>query len=767
MRYDNIPDELKALKQWGLYQLVWQEDRQKYTKIPRNAFNGGEGKTNDSSTWCDFDTALEALQDYGFDGLGFYFANGYAGIDLDHVEDDIERCLNGDLEKNIVDEFMSHVKSYTEKSVSGTGIHIIFKGTIPGSRRRKGNVEMYSETRFFAMTGDQFGSYNTINECDITPLYKKYLAPKTVVPMNQTAEKPVKNDLSEHEVIQNALDSRTGTRFKLFLNGGWEQFYSSQSEADMAFANDLAFWTGKDFAMMDSIFRESSLMREKWDTKRGQTTYGIATLNKAISEVGNVFQPKKQKPKYKINFGSTSEKNVQYPSHTWDDTGNAERFLDRFGDITRYSYVDKKWHIYNGMYWETDNTGESMKLADLMVDSMKNEKLKLPPDTKDDDKEKIKSKWLEFISKSRGTRSKKNFMEQVQYRTAVSLDIFDADSMLLNTQNGYIDLNSGELFDHDQSKLFSQIANFEYSENIDCPTWEKFLNQIFDGNKELIHYIQKAVGYSMTGSVKEQVMFFLYGNGRNGKSVFLDIISDILGTYAKTIQSNSIMVRQNTGGANSDIARLKGARLVTSSEPNENAKLDEGLIKQLTGGDKITARKLYGDEFEFSPEFKLWLATNHKPIIRGTDEGIWRRIALIPFTVYIEDKDVDLELPFKLKRESIGILNWMVDGALMWQKEGLEQPEVIKENTRVYREEMDVIESFLGDRAVKGPGYQEQASLIYKEYRNWAEENNQYAMNSTKFGREMEKKFKKKKTKQFNVYEGFKLTKDQRMNFIN
>lgn len=357
-------------------------------------------------------------------------------------------------------------------------------------------------------------------------------------------------------------------------------------------------------------------------------------------------------------------------------------------------------------------------------------------------------------------------MEQVQYRTAVSLDIFDADSMLLNTQNGYIDLNSGELFDHDQSKLFSQIANFEYSENIDCPTWEKFLNQIFDGNKELIHYIQKAVGYSMTGSVKEQVMFFLYGNGRNGKSVFLDIISDILGTYAKTIQSNSIMVRQNTGGANSDIARLKGARLVTSSEPNENAKLDEGLIKQLTGGDKITARKLYGDEFEFSPEFKLWLATNHKPIIRGTDEGIWRRIALIPFTVYIEDKDVDLELPFKLKRESIGILNWMVDGALMWQKEGLEQPEVIKENTKVYREEMDVIESFLGECAVKGPGKTARASETYKQYKDWAEQNNQYAMNSTKFGREMKKKFNSRRTKLGVMYEGFELITDQRMNFI-
>lgn len=764
MRYENIPNELKALKQWGLYRLVWQPERKKHTKIPLNAIDGGPGQSNNPSTWTDFDTAMTALNTYQADGLGFYFADGYTGIDIDGVEDDIERCINGDLENNIVDEFMSHVKSYTEISVSGTGIHIIFKGSLPGSRRRKGNVEMYSETRFFAMTGNKFGPYSEINKADVTPLYRKYLEPQTVIPMRKNRPEPVFNDLSEHEVIQNALNSKTGMRFKCFLNGGWEQFYNSQSEADMAFANDLAFWTGKDFTMMDSIFRQSDLMRKKWDERRGQTTYGTATLNKAISEAANVFHPKREKPKYQINFGADSEKPVEYPSHTWDDTGNADRYIDRFGDITKYSFIDKKWHIYNGMYWETDNTGEAMKLADLMVDSMKDEKLVIPEGEKEDE---IVEKWRKFISKTRSTRSKKNFMEQVQYRSAVSLDVFDREKMLLNTQNGYIDLNSGELFNHDREKLFSQIAGFEYSDTIDCPEWEKFLKQIFNNDHELIHYIQKAVGYSMTGSTKEQVMFFLYGNGRNGKSVFLDVISDILGSYAKTIQATSIMVRPNTGGANSDIARLKGARLVTSSEPNENAKLDEGLIKQLTGGDKITARKLYGDEFEFAPEFKLWLATNHKPIIRGTDEGIWRRIALIPFSVYIKDEDVDLELPFKLKRESVGILNWMVEGCLMWQKEGLEQPAIIKENTKVYREEMDVIEAFLADCAVKGPGYETQAGPLYKKFKEWAEENSQWPMNSTKFGREMSKKFDKKATKKATYYQGFKLLTDQRMNFIN
>lgn len=765
MRYAMIPNELKPLKQWGLYKLVWQESRQKYTKVPRNAIDGGAGKSNDPSTWVTFDEAIEALDSFGLDGLGFYFGNGYSGIDIDGISNDLERYLSGDNQDNIISEFMDLTQSYTETSVSGTGIHIIFKGKIPGNRRRKGNVEMYSEGRFFVMTGNRLGEYDTVNECDITPLYKKYLDTKKILPMKKDFEPPVFNNMSEVDIIQNALNSKTGMRFKLFLNGGWEQIYNSQSEADMAFANDLAFWTGKDYAKMDSIFRQSSLMREKWDTKRGQTTYGAATLNKAISEAEEVFRPKREKPKYQINFGSDGDKKkTELPSRSWDDTGNADRFIDHFGNIVKYSFIDKKWRIYNSMYWETDNTGEAMKLADLVVDAMKKEKIVIGPEV---DEEEAKENFRKFISKSRSTRSKKNFMEQVQYRTAVGLDIFDKDEMLLNVQNGYIDLNSGELFEHDREKMFSQIANFEYSDTVDCPTWETFLNQIFKNDTELIRYIQKAVGYSMTASVKEQVMFFLYGNGRNGKSVFLDVISDVLGTYAKTIQATSIMVKPNNGGPNSDIARLKGARLVTSSEPNEGFKLDEGLVKQLTGGDKVTARKLYGDEFEFSPQFKLWLATNHKPIIRGTDDGIWRRIALIPFAVKIADKDVDLELPFKLKREALGILNWAVEGCLMWQKEGLKQPAIIAENTKSYREEMDVIEAFLAENAERGPGFTCPAGSLYKIYKDWCIENGQYVLNSTKFGRELGKKFEKKRTKQGVAYLGFKLAQDSRMNFVN
>ncbi|KRM54126.1 phage plasmid primase, P4 family domain protein [Lentilactobacillus kefiri DSM 20587 = JCM 5818] len=353
----------------------------------------------------------------------------------------------------------------------------------------------------------------------------------------------------------------------------------------------------------------------------------------------------------------------------------------------------------------------------------------------------------------------------MQHRVPVLHGQFDQDKTLLNTVNGYIDLTSGILKDHDIKKMFSHQTSVEYTDKIDCPEWDEFLNQIFAGDQELIHYIQKAVGYSVTGSIKEQVMFILYGNGRNGKSIFIDTISDILGTYAKSMQADSIMVRQNKSGANSDIARLESARLVTSSEPNEGVRLDEGLVKQLTGGDKVTARYLYGKEFEFKPQFKLWLATNHKPIIRGTDDGIWRRLMLIPFKVKIPDGQVDKNLKDKLKRESVGILNWIVEGCLLWQREGLNPPISVTRASRQYREEMDVISLFVDDCCEVGDSYRAPAGELFKKYQSWAKDNSEYSMSKQKFSREMKQKFETKKSGSI-FYIGLKIKDDPRLGWI-
>jgi putative DNA primase/helicase len=737
--YEAIPHELKQLKNWCCFKL--QQRGEKITKIPVDANTGNLGKSNDESTWSSFDTALEAIHKFNCDGLGFYFNPPYFGIDIDKVSDEINRYKTGDHEDNIVSEFIEMMGSYAEYSVSGTGIHVIAKGKLPVGGRRKGNVEMYDSGRFFAMTGNIASEYRTVVDDDyghVRYLHNKYIAKSEVSERKPIPEQTV--DIPEDEIIRIACNSKNGMRFKLFLDGGWEQFYNSQSEADMAFANDLAFWTNRDFHKMDSIFRNSSLYRSKWDEKRSNSTYGADTLNKAIADCTNVFVPRERDEEFNLYLLEDDVKKIEKKFYSYDDTGNAQRFADVYGEVIRYSYIRKNWYFFDSKIWLIDQQGMIKSLVDRVVEKMKDEPVYVPTGA---DEEDIRKAFNKHIKNSRSSRGKTNMVKESEHLLPIQPHEFDSDPDLFNVQNGYLELKTGKLKDHDKNKYFTKISSVEYTDKIDCPLWLDFLNQIFNEDKPLINYIQRSIGYSLSGSTEEQMMFILYGNGRNGKSVFLDIITEMFGSYATNIQPQTIMVKQQGSGANSDIARLNGARLVTTTEPNEGVRLDEGLVKQLTGGDKVTARFLYENEFDFIPQFKLWMATNHKPIIRGTDDGIWRRMAIIPFTVQIPEHKVDKRLKHKLKRELMAILNWAVEGYMLWRATGLQEPQTIKDQRKEYRGEMDVVEAFIEDCCIRNENYKAQAKTLYQTYREWAQSNGQYLMSNTKFGREIGKKFVK------------------------
>ncbi|MBD5430970.1 MAG: DNA primase [Lactobacillus sp.] len=762
--YHAIPEELKKLKQWGLFHLKWVEERKKNTKIPIDPNTGGAGKSNDPNTWSDFETALKALEEIDrADGLAFYFANGYVGLDIDHIKDDIADWHQGDNSNdNLVIKFKELTNNtYMEISQSGEGIHAIFKGNIPGKRRRKGNYEMYQKGRFFALTGNSISPpvVNSLNEREIQNLYNYLFGADKKIPTEINESNIESIDLSIPEIINRAENSKIGKRFELFMKGGWEQFYNSQSEADMAFANDLAFWCGRDFHKMDKIFKNSSLMREKYDEKRGATTYGTSLLNKAINETVNIYDPKQdgKTPDIIFNWNKPQEKT---PARSWDDTGRGQRLNDQFGDVFRYMATDKKWYFYNGSFWEPDVGGRHIELAaEKVVNSLKTETPDLSFSTKTD-QDKIQNEWRKFIKDSRSHMSKVHMIAEFKKYATIEHGVFDHDNMILNTESGYVDLTNGQLKDHDIKMMFSEQTQAEYSDNVDCPMWISFLNQIFDHDQELIHYIQKAAGYSATGSTAEQVMFLLLGIGRNGKSVFINVIRDVLGSYAKQMNVESIIVHNSGSGANSDIARLENTRLVTSSEANEGSRLDESLVKQMTGGDTLVARYQFGSEFEYSPKFKIWMATNHLPFIRGTDEGIWRRIKVIPFNVQIPKDKVDKNLESKLHSEWTGILNWIVQGAIMWQREGLEDPLKVSEASRNYRKSMDPLESFLDECCEAGGDYSVKARSLYDTYHDWAKRSNEHLMSMTKFGKELSKKLPRKRQKDGVYYYGIKLKKE-------
>ena len=718
----NIPNELRQLKQW----VCWVGA----DKIPRNPYTGGNAMSNNPDTWSDFDTAVQACEKYHFDGLGFEFANGYFGVDLDKCIDNMDFC----------DEFVETLQSYAELSRSGKGLHIICKGKLPAGRRRHDDVEMYEKDRYFICTGNLYrADYKEVVDCteSVKVLYAKYLQ-ESQPRVNPVMQMPIMMD--DTEVIDKARNCRTGYLFAALYDGHWQGLYSSQSEADLALCNQLAFWTGRDETQMDRLFRMSGLMRPKWNERRANSTYGAMTIAKACANCVNIYQPRDDDTSLALSLFGDGQVEVTTANKYYDmtDTGNAHRLYDRFGSILKYSYNRKKWLYWDGKAWKLDDGASIKKLSDTICEDIKKEGLRAPD-------EKTQADLLKWATRTASSRGKEAMIKECQHLEDIPVapDELDAYSDYLNVQNGIVNLRNGELIPHEASLLQSKICHTEYDVTGEPPKlWLKFLNDVTDGDKELQEYIQRCVGYSLTGSNGEQCAYFLYGMGNNGKSTFLDTIADLLGDYAANVQPETIMLQKSFtgGGANSDIARLKSIRFVTSEEPTEGVRLNEGLLKQLTGGSRITCRFLYGDEFEYTPEFKIWIATNHKPVIRGTDLGIWRRIKLIPFEVTI--KNVDKNLRFKLRKEFPQILRWAVEGCIKWQQQGLNDPVSVQKATQNYKQEMDLLASFTEQCLIIDYECSDRilANEIFKLYIHWAKENNEFEMTSQRFYREIGKK---------------------------
>ena len=734
--YKDFPAELKKVKQF----VCWVGA----DKIPKNPHTGNNAQSNNAGTWGSFDEAVDACVKYKFDGIGFMFAPPYFGVDLDHCMDNLD----------FVDEFVETLQSYAEISKSGTGIHIICRGVLPAGSRRRGGVEMYSGGRYFICTGKVYNpAYSEVKDCTetIKVLHSKYLP--TMVPQADTVRREVVVSLDDAEIIDKARNCRTGYMFAALYDGNWQGAFPSQSEADLAFCNQLAFWTGRNAEQMDRIFRSSGLMRAKWDKKRGADTYGNLTIGKACAACTEVYEPGRYSDDaslaiafFRGNTGQTGVSTAQQKTYDQTDTGNAHRLYDKYGKVIKYSYNRKKWFFWTGKQWILDEMGEVKKLADEICEDLKREAWNIQ------DQEQ-QEQAFKFAKATANTTRKEALVKEAQHLRDIpaSPDDFDGYTDYLNCQNGIINLRNGELIPHDANFMMTKICNCEYDVEHKKPVrWLQFLDEITAGDKALQEYVQRCIGYSISGSNREQCAYFLYGMGNNGKSTFLDTIADMIGSYASNTQPDTLMLQSRLGssggGANSDIARLKSARFVTCEEPTEGVRLNEGLLKQLTGGSKVTCRFLYGDEFEYTPEFKIWVATNHKPVIRGTDIGIWRRIKLIPFEVNIPKNKVDKNLKYKLRKEFPQILAWAVEGCMKWQKDGLLEPDCVLDATKDYKQEMDLIAGFVEQCIVIDYSCMDRvvASDLFKVYSKWAKQNNEYEMSSKKFFMEIAKKLPEK-----------------------
>jgi putative DNA primase/helicase len=405
------------------------------------------------------------------------------------------------------------------------------------------------------------------------------------------------------------------------------------------------------------------------------------------------------------------------------DLGNARRLCRLFGDRIRYVHAWGSWLIYDGTRWARDETGEIHRLARATVRSIYAEAAQAD----DAATRKALAAWA-TASESSSRLAAMVELAKSEPGVAIHHSALDADQWLLNCLNGTLDLRTGKLLPHDRAHLITKRIEVRYDATADAPTWQAFLDRIMEGNAELIAFLQRAVGYTLTGSVREQCLFFAYGSGANGKSTFMETVCALLGAYAQRAPTEMILLQRYGAGIPNDLARLPGARMVVTGEIAQGRRLDEGKVKDLTGGDTMTARFMRGEWFDFCPVFKLWIYGNHKPAVRGYDHGIWRRIRLIPFNATIAEEERDPALPERLRGELPGILAWAVQGCLAWQREGLGTPDEVRQATESYRGEMDTIAGFLEDRCVLHQRAQTLAKPLYEAYTAWCKEGNEPAL---------------------------------------
>ena len=703
---DGIPEELKRLSRWVGWKVVERDG--KSTKVPVDPKMLYLASTTDESTWAAFSEAVSAARASRLAGIGFVLGAPYTGIDLDQCRD----AESGDIEP-WAQEIVDNIRSYTEISPSGTGLHLIVRGSLPANgRRRTGKIEMYDAGRYFTITGVRVGTTDRVEDRQdaLHGLYQKTFG------SNGWPEAPKSSggfDLDDQALIERAQNAANGHKFSRLLAGEWQDGYSSQSEADLAFCALLVFWTGGDRQRVDRLFRQSGLMREKWE----RDDYRTRTIEAAIagttgnSRPGSGAEPNlsnrsnHDRRPFSGSFSAQPETKIRSTdllAYGSNDTGNAARIVALYGDVLRYCPAYKKWLYYDGRRWQVDDRGLATKLAKQTMIRFLEQAVRSEG-----------GKAEGFASSSLDARRIKAALELAEPELAITPDQLDQHPFLLNVKNGTIDLITGDLRPHCREDYLTKLVNCDYQPQAGCARFTQFLDEIMGVSSEskrsqsLVRYLQKLFGYAITGAVSEKIVVCFFGEGDNGKSTLLEAVRHVIAEYSHQVMIGHLMVNQyanQTTASMADLADLKGARFVTTSEGERGQRLAESKIKYLSAGmGEIKACRKYENPVKFPATHKLFMDSNYKPIVRGTDNAIWNRLVSVPFNVVISKARIDKALPQKLKDESEGILAWLVEGCLLWQNEGLDEPFEVTSANEDWRAEMDPLSEFLEDCCELGP----------------------------------------------------------------
>ncbi len=664
----------------------------------------------------------------------------FTGIDLD-------RCRNpetGSVEP-WAQEIITELDSYTEVSPSGTGLHVIVQGKLPAGRRRKGRIEMYDRARFFCVTGDHLeGTPLTIGDRQeqVNALHAEVFGTSgNETTSSAAADAFVRGGVEpdDHGLIDKARKAKNGDRFAQLFDAGDFSAYDSQSEADLALCSHLAFWTHGDAPRIDRLFRRSALYRPKWDRPHfgDGRTYGAVTIERAFGG-SNGGCDACGAPAPSVEFGTEPlpDEDVPPPSGDDDDPGsielrctdiaNGHRLAEQYGENLRWYRAFNSWLVWTGQRWRTDNTFQAERWAKEVARRIHFE----AGNARSLDEQQALSKWAKQSSMAKG-QAAMLLMARSEPGIAVEPEALDRNPWLLSCGNGTLDLRTGNLMDSRREDLITKGIDIAYDPTAQCLRWMQFASEVMPNN-ETADWLQRAVGYSLTGDTTDRSFFLLHGLGSNGKTVFIETVMTLLGEYAQRTPAEALMVQYKPSGnaPTPEIARLKGARFVSATELEDGQRFSEAFIKAVTGGDTLTGCHKYAKPFDFKPTHKLWIGTNHLPQA-GDCGAFWNRVRLIPFTVTIPPDQIDPDLQETLRGELPGILAWAVRGAVLYQEKGLGPPPEVRKATAAYREEQDLVANFLAERTEKEPPsgavlaeeYRVGAAQLYDAFTAWCQAN--------------------------------------------
>lgn len=772
---NNLP---AALRENALFCCWRYEERDgRRTKVPYNPRTGGRAQSTNPDTFAPLQVAAQVQGRY--DGLGVGIFGRLGAIDIDH-------CVSEEGElSDLAASIMSAMDAYTEYSPSGKGFRILF--TVPEGFRydkaryyinnQKAGLEVYiagSTNKFVTVTGNTITPGKDLEERGeaLGRVLERYMVRPQAVgptppPAPSAAGRPAPVDaLDDLALIERAKQSRKGADFAR-LWAGDVSGYQSHSEADIALCNALAWWTNGDAGRVDRLFRQSGLMRQKWDRPQSGSTYGAITVQNAVAGLRGGYDPQsrgqaldwmpEQQPAEGQPQGA-AQATVKPPDYS--DAGNATVFTGLYqNDLI---FVDALgWLWWNGSKWERDDHKAMTWALDLSARMLKEARdahrvaLQQQAESQarymedgdeearaalDEAKEAAKraNAYLKHAQALRGAPRLKNMLELAKPALVLKAAKLDANPLELNTPAGIVNLTTGQLRPHDRFSYCSKITEASAGP-AGAEMWDRFLEQTTCGDGSIRGFLQLVAGMALIGTVYQEGIVIAYGGGRNGKSTFFNALGRVLGDYTGHIDVKTLTTdRQNRGAS---LATLRGRRLVITGELEEHQRLSVATLKQVASTDTITIEEKYKQPEEVKPSHTLILFTNHLPRVGSTDTGTWRRLIAVPFKATIpEGQGVQNFGDVLAEQAGEAILSWAIEGAINFVRNGfrLDIPEAVQEATEAYREREDWLNNFINERCVREPNARVRASELYAAYREWAGATGDYVRRLNEFTSAME-----------------------------